>query len=105
MTSPLPTPRLSPEFLTGQVSEIASKVKTVEKKAKKAPEDLKTQLTAFLEVRNECVVEYPRGQRSCIPAATVYLWKPWQCNYQESLLNDYQSLPRMVVIYTIPGTN
>lgn len=44
------THRLSHEFLAGQVSELSTKVKSLEKKAKKAPDDMKTQLKSFLEV-------------------------------------------------------
>ena len=45
--------RLSLEYLTGQVNEIKKKIKDLEKKMKHSPDDLKTQLKAFLSEANE----------------------------------------------------
>ena len=42
--------RLSHEFLSGQVAELSKRVKDLETKAKKSPDDLKAQLKSFLGV-------------------------------------------------------
>ena len=42
--------RLSHDYLTGEVSQLSTKVKQLEKKCKKSPEDLKAQLKTFLGV-------------------------------------------------------
>eukprot|EP00731_Ephydatia_muelleri_P007967 Em0004g305a len=41
--------KLSQDYLSGQVTELTSKIKALQQKAKKAPEDIKPQLNAFLE--------------------------------------------------------
>lgn len=43
--------RLSQEFLSGQVGELKTKVKELQAKLKKSPDDLKAQLKAFVAVR------------------------------------------------------
>ena len=43
--------RLSHDYLTGEVSQLSAKVKQLEKKCKKCPDDLKAQLKTFLGVR------------------------------------------------------
>lgn len=45
--------RLSQEYLSGQVSLTGTELKDLEKKLKKAPDDLKEQLTAFLKHAKE----------------------------------------------------
>ena len=52
LPSTLPT-RLSHEFLSGQITELTGKVKALEKKAKKAPDEVKSQLKAFLTVQSQ----------------------------------------------------
>lgn len=42
--------RLSHDYLTGEVSQLSAKVKQLEKKCKKSPDDLKAQLKTFLGV-------------------------------------------------------
>ena len=42
--------RVSNDFLTGEVSLLSTKVKQLEKKCKKSPDDLKAQLKTFLGV-------------------------------------------------------
>ena len=42
--------RLSHDFLTGEISQLSTKIKQLEKKSKKSPEDLKSHLKAFLKV-------------------------------------------------------
>ena len=42
--------RLSHEFLSGQIAELNKKVKDLDKKSKKSPDDLKAQLKTFLAV-------------------------------------------------------
>ncbi len=42
--------RLSHDYLSGQVKELKAKVKKIKEKSKKAPDDLKAQLKAFLAV-------------------------------------------------------
>ena len=42
--------RLSHEFLSGQTAELSKKVKELDKKSKKSPDDLKAQLKSFLGV-------------------------------------------------------
>ncbi len=52
--------RVSPDYLTGQVNEIKTKVKKIKDKTKKAPDDLKAQLKAFLAVSAEAILStYP----------------------------------------------
>ena len=44
------THRLSHEFLSGQHSELNKKVKDLQNKVKKSPDDMKAQLKSFLAV-------------------------------------------------------
>ncbi|XP_064401123.1 inverted formin-2-like isoform X3 [Halichondria panicea] len=52
--------RVSPDYLTGQVNEIKTKVKKIKDKTKKAPDDLKAQLKAFL-AESEAILSELQG--------------------------------------------
>ena len=56
-----PEHRISPEFLTQEVSELTKKVKGLEKKCKKAPDDVKPKLSAFLKDSEKSLEELSSG--------------------------------------------
>ena len=53
-----PATRVSVEMLSSEIKALAKKIESVEKKAKKAPADLKDQLKAFLAVRAGGIVAW-----------------------------------------------
>ena len=57
--------RLSHEFLTGEVSQLSAKVKQLEKKCKKCPDDLKAQLKTFLGVSVHTDIQLARVYYQC----------------------------------------
>lgn len=61
--SPSP-PRLSQDYLTQQVRELTVKVKDLEKKRKKAPEDMKSKLKVFLEDAHKVLDELNGGLKN-----------------------------------------
>ena len=48
-----PDCRLSQEYLTGQVAELSAQLKAMQKRMKKAPDDLQKQLKSFLQEATE----------------------------------------------------
>lgn len=50
--------RLSHEFLSGQIAELNKKVKDLDKKSKKSPDDLKAQLKTFLAVSSFSLLQF-----------------------------------------------